>query len=181
MRLEPLAHSLFGSGWNKSDDYRCRDSPSMCGTDGHWYCTASWPAMAQFHCLWNNGVVHNGIGQDGGVTMTDSPYIRWLRTQRCLLCDDSTSVAAAHIRYGDLRAGKPFIGLGMRSGDWALPLCGQHHRLQHMCGERNWWASKGIDPVKACAGLRLAFHTNDIEMAEIIFKAHLIEGPDGHR
>jgi hypothetical protein len=84
-------------------------------------------------------------------------------------------VEAAHIRYGDLRAGKQMTGMGRKSGDWALPLCGQHHWDQHRHGERNWWARKGVDPVKACAGLRLGFLTDDQDMIELVLKANMIE------
>jgi hypothetical protein len=115
------------------------------------------------------------------VAVGKTPFQKWVGGLRCLLCGDNTSVEVCHIRYGDLRAGKRAIGIGERSGDWAIPLCGRHHREQHTCGERNWWAEKGVDPVKACAGLRLGFLTNDQEMIELVFKTHLIEGPDGHR
>jgi hypothetical protein len=115
------------------------------------------------------------------VAVGKTPFQKWVGGLQCLLCGDNTSVEVCHIRYGDLRAGKRAIGIGERSGDWAIPLCGRHHREQHTRGERNWWAEKGVDPVKASAALQLAFRLSHPHMAEMILAAHLIEGPDGHR
>jgi hypothetical protein len=67
-------------------------------------------------------------------------------------------VHVAHVRYGDAEHDKPPTGLGEKPSDcWVLPLTPEEHtdgvRAQHKSGEREWWASHGIDPVGLCLDL----------------------------
>lgn len=75
-------------------------------------------------------------------------HLDFIRELPCLLCPDTTTVEAAHIRYGDPRADKPITGIGIKPDDaFAIPLCGRHHREQHTRGERKFWEKHVIDPV----------------------------------
>jgi hypothetical protein len=74
-------------------------------------------------------------------------YLDFIRSCPCCLCDDNTTVEAAHLRVGSIGDGKRDTGMGEKSSDrWALPLCGRHHREQHAMDEREFWASYGINP-----------------------------------
>ena len=85
-----------------------------------------------------------------------SKHLDFIRSLPCLVCGDNTATEAAHIRYADSRAAKPITGLGTRSGDWMVPLCGSCHRSQHKESERRWWRDRNINPVEVAAYLRLA-------------------------
>jgi len=75
-------------------------------------------------------------------------YLSFIRLLPCVICGDNTSVEAAHIRFADPRAAKRPTGMGERPDDvWALPVCGDHHRLQHTANERLFWERAGIDPI----------------------------------
>jgi len=88
-------------------------------------------------------------------------HLDFLRQLPCLICGDNTTVEAAHIRYAEPKAAKPITGMGTKSGDWAVPLCGACHRAQHKEGERRWWKDRGINPVEIAAYLRLASGDHD--------------------
>lgn len=97
-------------------------------------------------------------------------HLELVRQLPCIICGDNTSVEAAHIRYSDSRAGKLNTGMAQKSDDkFALPLCGRHHREQHDHGdERDWWKTKGIDPIFYA----LAIYASDGEhdkASEIVF------------
>lgn len=75
-------------------------------------------------------------------------YLDFIRGLPCVICGDDTTVEAAHVAFGDRRAGKRETGAGEKSSDrWALPLCGKHHREQHAGSEREFWKLHGIDPI----------------------------------
>ena len=77
----------------------------------------------------------------------DELYLRYIRRQPCCLCNEDTTVEAAHLRVGSINDGKRPTGYGEKSSDkWALPLCGRHHREQHSMGEAAFWASYGVNP-----------------------------------
>lgn len=83
----------------------------------------------------------------------DEAHLNLLRACPCLTCG-AEPAEAAHLRYGDAEAGKPFTGKGQRPADrWANPLCPSCHRNgpdhQHSANERAWWAARGIDPINA--------------------------------
>lgn len=45
-------------------------------------------------------------------------------------------IEAAHVRLGS------GAGMGEKPSDWrAVPLCKEHHQLQHTQGERTFWAT----------------------------------------
>jgi len=66
--------------------------------------------------------------------ISDLPYLKWLRTQPCLICGQSRYVEAAHVGAR---------GLGQTCPDrQAVPLCSKHHRTgpyaHHVLGKRFW-------------------------------------------
>jgi len=76
-------------------------------------------------------------GDEFAMTLAKSPplrdlaYLKWQRTQRCLICgrkgDDQMSVVAAHIGTA---------GRGLKSSDSeTMPLCDDDHRRAHTWGE----------------------------------------------
>lgn len=90
----------------------------------------------------------------------------------CLICFDDTTTEAAHVRYGDPSIGKPQTGLGIKPDDWyVVPLCGDHHRLQHSMSERAFWSihAAKLDPVKTALALYAV--TGDYERAEQIVRS----------
>lgn len=75
-------------------------------------------------------------------------HLNYIRQLPCTICGDTTAVEAAHVRFADPRAAKPITGIGIRPDDlWTVPLCGRHHRQQHLIGERTFWQSVGKDPI----------------------------------
>jgi|SRR5882672_8208337 len=77
----------------------------------------------------------------------DENYLRHIRTLPCCICGDNTSVEAAHLRVGSINDDKRDTGGGERPSDqWAVPLCGTHHRQQHAMNEMLFWRCYGIDP-----------------------------------
>lgn len=78
----------------------------------------------------------------------DDKHLDFIRSLPCVLCGDNTSTEAAHIRYGDRRVAKRPTGGGEKSDDcWTVPLCGQHHREQHLGSERAFWQRCTLDPI----------------------------------
>lgn len=74
-------------------------------------------------------------------------HLEFIRSLPCCICGDDTSVEAAHLRAGNLDYGKHSTGLQEKSSDqWALPLCGRHHRDQHKTNEVQFWSNYGINP-----------------------------------
>lgn len=101
-------------------------------------------------------------------------HLAWIRTLPCLVCVDNISTEAAHIRYGCPEQQKRPTGLGERPDDkWTVPLCGRHHREQHASGERQWWLSQGIDPVKVADALWA--NTGQHEAGEAIVRDRQLE------
>jgi hypothetical protein len=77
----------------------------------------------------------------------DQAHIGWIKQQPCCICGDNTSVEPAHLRVGSINDDKRETGMGEKPSDkWVLPLCGQHHRMQHRMNEMEFWASHNIDP-----------------------------------
>lgn len=82
---------------------------------------------------------------------TDAQYLAWLREQKCAYCqlvptfDKRTE--AAHVRRAAEGA-----GIAIKPEYCAIPLCHDHHALQHAKGEsalgsREWFDKKRIDYV----------------------------------
>lgn len=81
-------------------------------------------------------------------------HLNFIRAIPCILCDDNTTVEAAHVKLADRRADKRECGKGEKPDDaFALPVCGRHHRLQHTMSERAFWEEAGIEPIFVCLAL----------------------------
>jgi hypothetical protein len=91
-----------------------------------------------------------------------------------MLCGDNTTTEACHIKMLDVLADKRECGKGEKPDDrWTLPLCGRHHRLQHDIGERHFWATHFIDPIRASLALQVAYLREDRDLAERIIVVHV--------
>jgi hypothetical protein len=101
----------------------------------------------------------------------NSGHLDYIRGLPCCICLNDIETQAAHLRMADLRAGKPFTGMGQKSDDkYTVPLCGLHHRDQHDNNEEAWWITHGIDAVKLA--LALWANSGDHEVGESIIRAH---------
>jgi hypothetical protein len=78
----------------------------------------------------------------------DEAYLHFIRNQPCCICG-GIDVEAHHVRIGSLEHGSNPGGAQRSEDRWALPLCNRHHREAHR-GEREFWASLGIDPFQLC-------------------------------
>lgn len=77
----------------------------------------------------------------------DKDWLAIVHRQPCCVCG-RTPVQAHHPRVGSINDGKPYTGMAQKCSDrWAVALCNQHHyELHNNMGEREFWASYGIDP-----------------------------------
>lgn len=101
----------------------------------------------------------------------DNGHLAFIRGLPCCICGNNIETEAAHVRMGDARAAKRYVGKGEKPSDmWALPLCGKHHRLQHEIGESEFWSGSHINPIFLC----LALHSisGDHEAGENIIRAY---------
>lgn len=104
-------------------------------------------------------------------------HLRRVRQLPCLACGRPGPSEAAHVRYGDPGHQKRPTGMGERPDDrWSVPLCARCHRLdddaQHARGERDWWSSRGIDPIAVAARL-FGCQTHE-EMETAILEVHAL-------
>lgn len=85
----------------------------------------------------------------------DSNYLTWLRQQKCAYCQLTPTpekpIEAAHVRRVAEGA-----GVGIKPPYSAIPLCHEHHALQHTKGESTlggsaWFDKKRIDYVSRWA------------------------------
>ena len=75
-------------------------------------------------------------------------HLRYIRSLPCCICGDNTATEAAHVRMTDRRVGKINPGMGQKPDDsWTVPLCGHHHRDQHLIEEAEFWGTFQIDPI----------------------------------
>jgi hypothetical protein len=97
-------------------------------------------------------------------------HLGFLRQLECCVCGNNIETQAAHLRFSDASVVKENPGVGQKAHDfWCLPLCGKHHDEQHRAGdERDWWASKGIDPIKLA--MTLYVHTDDHARASLAIR-----------
>jgi hypothetical protein len=66
-------------------------------------------------------------------------YLKFIRSQPCLVTGQVINVVAHHVRIG-------FFGAGMKPNDsMCLPLTDEQHRLLHQMGEKSYWERVGID------------------------------------
>jgi len=100
----------------------------------------------------------------------DSPkHEAFIRELYCVICGDNTSTECAHVSYADLRYGKMGRGMGQKEESiWVVPLCGQHHRLQHTGNERAFWKAYEIDPCRIAVCLFI--RTGDHQAAQVIIE-----------
>ncbi|HYD66139.1 hypothetical protein [Azospirillum sp.] len=87
----------------------------------------------------------------------DPDYLRMVRECPCLMCGLDPCGEAAHVRFASAAYGKA-SGLQKKPEDrWALPCCGQDHRVarhaQHNRNEQEFWASLGIIALQTCVRL----------------------------
>ena len=84
----------------------------------------------------------------------DARHLDFIRSLPCCICGDNTTTEAAHLRTSKIELGKDDHGWGRPSDKWVLPLCGRHHREQHMMNEMAFWESYGIDPFMLALTMR---------------------------
>lgn len=87
----------------------------------------------------------------------DGSYLAMVRECPCLMCGMDPCGEAAHVRFASAAYGKS-SGLQKKPEDrWALPVCGQDHRVathaQHNRNEQEFWASLGINALDTCVKL----------------------------
>lgn len=100
----------------------------------------------------------------------DEAHLAFVRTLPCIVCGDNTSTEAAHIRGGDPRILKRQAGMGEKSDDvFTLPLCNEHHAMQHRMNEAKFWLWVGVDPF--LVALALFYHRGDQQKCEQILQA----------
>ena len=90
----------------------------------------------------------------------DSKHLKFIRELPCVICADTTSTEACHIRYSDSRYLK-FTGGGEKPDDlWTVPMCSKHHKEQTAMGEGPaFWEQYGFDP--HALALMLHRHSGD--------------------
>jgi hypothetical protein len=86
---------------------------------------------------------------------SDLQFLAWVRQQKCAYChtenNPNNPVVAAHVRRVSEGA-----GIGIKPEYCAIPLCNEHHRLQHAQGEsslggKEWMDKKRIEHVTCWA------------------------------
>ena len=95
-------------------------------------------------------------------------HLKFIRQLPCVVCQNNIQTEAAHVRFSCLEVGKRKVGIGEKPDDkWTVPLCVDHHRMQHAWGEKNFWEVTGKNPIEIAqqlwkhsgnheAGLRIA-------------------------
>jgi hypothetical protein len=95
----------------------------------------------------------------------------FIRSLPCVICNDNTTTECAHVSYAEPSIGKFGRGKGQKEESiWVVPLCGEHHRHQHVIGERAFWRSYEIDPCRVAAALYI--RTQDYQTALQILEAN---------
>lgn len=70
-------------------------------------------------------------------------HCNFVRSHACSVCGNESSIEVAHIRLGT------GAGMGQKPDDWhTVSLCKGCHFTQHSVGEKSFWASANIDPLK---------------------------------
>jgi hypothetical protein len=83
----------------------------------------------------------------------DRDHVKSVAKQPCLVCGRRPA-DAHHLRF----AQSPALGRKV-SDEFTVPLCREHHREVHRCGdEAAWWNKTGIDPSTAARVLWLKTH-----------------------
>jgi hypothetical protein len=67
-------------------------------------------------------------------------HCNFIRSFACSVCHSTAAIEVAHVRKGS------GAGIGQKPDDWrTVPLCRDHHAMQHTIGEGPFWAEFGID------------------------------------
>lgn len=108
------------------------------------------------------------------IAPADADYLKDVRECPCLSCGLDPCGEAAHVRFASAAYGKA-SGLSKRpEHKWAVPLCGEDHRLaktaQHNRGEQEFWHALGIN-VLATATSLYAQRGDLVAMRAVIFVA----------
>lgn len=98
-------------------------------------------------------------------------HLRFVRGLPCIICGNNIETEAAHIRMADRSVAKPMTGIATKCDDrFTVPLCGEHHREQHVWGDEHaWWSGLGLDGIKLA--LALYSVSGDFERGEQIVHA----------
>jgi hypothetical protein len=87
------------------------------------------------------------------VTGRDPVYLSLVRQCMCLHCAQDPAGVAAHVRMQSGAHGKR-SGMAQKPADrWCVPLCQEHHDLQHRIGEQQFWRDVGLNPLLVCERL----------------------------
>jgi hypothetical protein len=96
-------------------------------------------------------------------------HLRFIRGLPCVVCRNDIQTEAAHVRFSCADVGKINPGVGAKPHDkWTVPLCGEHHRMQHAWNEPAFWRAAGKDPIRIAQDLWA--HSGDQEMGERIVR-----------
>ena len=97
-------------------------------------------------------------------------HLKFIRTLPCLICGTrSRNIQAAHIKSASAAYGKRHTGAGEKASDcWTVPLCADHHSIQHQQGEMVFWRGYGIDPFAKALALFAA--SGDEDAAELVVR-----------
>jgi hypothetical protein len=98
-------------------------------------------------------------------------HLAFIRSLPCLYPGCGRSPCdAAHVSYSDPDHGKTGRGMGSKESDnWTVPLCHDHHMLQHAMPEREFWSTIGIDPCNIATALWQC--TGDLDAGRLIINA----------
>lgn len=99
-------------------------------------------------------------------------YLDFIRSLPCCICHNDIETEACHIRFADESVGKRYVGKGEKPDDaWAVPMCGKHHRQQHVGDELEFWIYHNIGPLMLSLALWRAYTLDDRELAEHIIRS----------
>jgi len=97
-------------------------------------------------------------------------HLNFIRGLPCIVCANNIETQAAHIRMADPRILKRQSGMQEKPDDiFTLPLCGEHHAMQHRMSEQKFWMWVGVDPI--LVALALWYSRGDQEKCEQILQA----------
>jgi hypothetical protein len=84
----------------------------------------------------------------------DNRHLAFIRRLPCAACLTTHASDAAHLRAGDIAAGKRPTGKAEKPSDrWTMPLCRDCHTRQHSGAELAFWSALDIDPFDLCQAL----------------------------
>lgn len=79
----------------------------------------------------------------------DEAHLALVRQLPCISTGRMDRVEAAHLRFSEHEFGKVGPGHSAKPSDeWVLPLTHDEHMRQHDMREEDFWAARGIEPLK---------------------------------